>query len=156
MICPKHLSIFNGLGKTHRVFVKNLFMWCSSNHCFLWFLIQPNIFTSSTVTAYWNPLLLTMFWVFVSINSHQFERAVWAFHIKRIFVIFISYFVYECVRCYRVDIWAVCAIPCNGYPFSLSIYAFVLIEPHCFRSTFWTFFSNLLRHPRISFENFQI
>ena len=121
MICPKHLPIFNDLGKTHRVFVKNLFMWCSSNHCFLWFLIHPNIFTSSAVLAYWNPLLLTMFWVFVSINSHQFERAVWAFHVKRIFVLFISHFIYECVRYYRVDIWTVCAIPCNGYPFSPSI-----------------------------------
>jgi len=75
MACPKHPSIFNGLGREYQSYSQKLvgkiafkigqiLIICCS-------FIHPNIFASSAIISCRDPLLFSIFWIFMSVNPHQ-------------------------------------------------------------------------------------
>ena len=72
---PKWKLVFNNLGKWIHKFKKCCFLdW------FRWF--NPSIFTSITIPSNGNPLLFSIFWIFMLIKSNEFLITFWTRFLK--------------------------------------------------------------------------
>jgi hypothetical protein len=72
-------------------------------------------------------------------HPREFQITVRAFTAIRVLVFFATNRVHQGVRSNRVNVVTVSAVPGGRYPFSFPIDGFILVQPHCFGATLWTF-----------------
>jgi hypothetical protein len=96
-----------------------------------WF-IHPDIATAVTVPSKRDPFLLSMLRIFMTIGSDKFQTTVRAEFSEGWVVLFSSDGINESIRCDRIGMRAIGAVPSDGYPLSLSIKNTVFIESDCF------------------------